>query len=60
MRDSAPSEDDIKQIKIKADRLAISSKTSISKSRQNKGFEEITKLQAAANEFKQLIVWWHD
>ena len=56
MRDSAPSEDDIKQIQLKAERLATSPKTSIARSRENEGYEVVGKLKTAGNEFKELIL----
>lgn len=56
MRDLAPSNDDIKQIQIEAERLALLP-TSVSKSREHEGYEEaLGKLKTAANEFKELIL----
>jgi len=56
MRYSAPSDDDIEQIQLKAERLAILP-TSVSKSRKHEGYEEeLGKLRTAANEFKELIL----
>jgi hypothetical protein len=56
MQDLAPSDDDIKQIQIKAERLAPLP-TSVSKAREHEGYEEeLGKLKTAANEFKELIL----
>jgi hypothetical protein len=56
MRDSAPSDNDIKQIQINTERLAILP-TSVSKSREHEGYEEeLGKLKTAANEFKELLL----
>jgi len=56
MRESAPSDDDVKQIQLEAERLATSPKTNIARSRENEGYEVVGKLKTAGNEFKELIL----